>query len=396
MRRSKSVILSGKKIGDLVLKNRIIKAGCFEGMSPEGGVSPQLIAHHTQIAAGGVAMTTVAYTSVSMDGRAYPHEMWMRRELVPELKKLTSSVHRQGAAASVQLGHCGYFASRAVIGRKPVGASAGFNLFRLSFCRAMSRKDIGEKVSNFTQAAETAREAGFDAVEIHAGHGYLLSQFISPYTNKRKDEYGGSLENRMRFPMQVVESIRNTLGEGFPVLVKMNLYDGFRGGLVLNDAVRVAQMFEKAGANALVPSSGFTSKTPFMMLRGNVPVEEMVANQKNLLTKTGLRLFGKIVVEEIPFRRLFHLKDSAKILAAVDIPVVYVGGVVTEEDVLDVLEAGFSFVQMGRGLIREPGFVKNLQEHLQQPEPLCDHCNRCVAAMDAGGVYCVSQKQGFI
>jgi len=394
MGQSEDIIFSKHKIADLELKNRIIKSGCFEGMSPGGGVSQALIDHHTQIAAGGVAMTTVAYCSVSFDGRAYEHEMWMREELVPDLQKLTTAVHRREAAASIQLGHCGYFASRSVIGQRPVGASAKFNLFRLSFCRTMTHRDISEKTKDFTRAAELAREAGFDAVEIHAGHGYLISQFISPYTNKRKDEYGGSLENRMRFPMEVIKSIRRRLGDGFPVLVKMNLYDGFKGGLELDEAVEVAKMFEAAGASAVIPSSGFTSKTPFMMLRGNVPVKEMVDNQKEFLTKVGLHLFGKFIVREIPYRRLFHFGDALKILRAVDIPVVYVGGVVTEEDIRKVLDAGFAFVQMGRGLIRDAGFVNKLQKKIHE-EPLCDHCNRCVAAMDAGGVYCVSEQEGF-
>lgn len=386
--------LSGGKIGDLSLKNRIIKAGCFEGMSQGGGVTRELIGHHRRIAAGGVAMTTVAYCSVSYDGRAFEHEMWMRKEILPGLKELTTAVHEEGAAASIQLGHCGYFASRSVIRSRPVGASPKFNLFRLSYCRRMNDKDLSEKTEDFVNAAVMARDAGFDAVEVHAGHGYLLSQFMSPYTNKRTDSYGGSLENRMRFPLSVIRGIRKEIGPGYPVLVKMNQFDGMKGGLELEEAVEAAAMFEAAGASAIIPSCGFTSKTPLQMLRGNVPVKEMVKNQTNGFRKLGLYLFGKNMVQHYPYERLFLKGGAIRIQEAVKIPVVYIGGIKDGHDLAEIMREGFPFAQLGRTLIHDPDFVGKLGGN-SDGEPLCDHCNRCVAAMDGGGVYCVSKDIGY-
>ena len=136
----------------------------------------------------------------------------------------------------------------------------------------MTRRDIDEKVQDFVNASRMAKTAGFDAVEIHAGHGYLLKQFLSPWTNRRKDEFGSSLQNRMRFPMHIVEKTRDVLGSEFPLLVKMNQVDGMKQGLTIHESVFIARAFEKAGASALIPSSGFTSKVPFLMLRGGLPV----------------------------------------------------------------------------------------------------------------------------
>ena len=208
----RSKVFSRGKIGGLELRNRIIRSGCFEGMCQEGGVTEELIEHHRRVAEGGVGMTTVAYCSVTFDGRGFGHEMWMREEIVPDLRRLTDAVHGEGAAASIQLGHCGFFASKKEIGKTPLGASPKFCLFRMSRCKEMSEQEIGAMIEDFGKAAALAKHAGFDAVEIHSGHGYLLSQFLSPWTNHRKDRNGGSLENRLRFPAAVIERVREAVG----------------------------------------------------------------------------------------------------------------------------------------------------------------------------------------
>jgi 2,4-dienoyl-CoA reductase-like NADH-dependent reductase (Old Yellow Enzyme family) len=381
------------KIGNLQLRNRIIRAGCFEGMCQQGSCSQRLIKHHAAVARGGAAMTTVAYCSVAQEGRAYGHELWMRPEVIPDLKRLTDAVHREGAAASIQLGHCGYFASKADTGYQPIGASRRFNLFRLSFPRVMTEEDINTVVKHFVDAAVIAKQAGFDAIEIHAGHGYLLSQFLSPYTNKRKDSYGGSLENRLRFPAEVVRQVRAAVGHGYPVLVKMNLTDGIKGGLEVEDAISIARRFEKEGASALVPSCGFTSKTPLMMLRGNVPTGEMVAVQKGWLKKLGLLLFGRFMVQQYRYQELFLMSDASRIVEAVKIPVILIGGICSVENLETAMRAGFEFVEVGRAIIKDPDIVNKWQGG-EVTASDCDHCNRCIAEMDRGGVDCVCNRLG--
>jgi 2,4-dienoyl-CoA reductase-like NADH-dependent reductase (Old Yellow Enzyme family) len=388
-----NMIFSPAKIGDLTLRNRIIRAGCFEGMAQGGEVTEQLIDHHRELARGGIAMTTVGYLAVSHDGRAFEHELWMRKELLPGLRRLTDAVHREGAAASVQLVHCGFFADPKVIGRKPLGASRKLCTFRMSVSVEMMESDIEEKTSDFAAAAVFAREAGFDAVEVHAGHGYLLSQFLSLWTNRRKDRYGGSLQNRLRFPADVLQRIRSRVGDGFPILVKMNQTDGMSGGLSLDEAVEVAKGLEAAGASAIIPSCGFTAKTPFMMMRGNLPTREMAENQADLMMKLSLRLFGRLFVQYYPYRPLFLLEGALRIREAVDIPVVYVGGVLTKNHIQTALGSGFEFVQVGRATVRDPAFVENMETGVNDGSD-CDICNRCVAAMDGGGVYCVSREKG--
>jgi len=393
--QKRSTVFSRGKIGSLELRNRIIRSGCFEGMSQEGRVTEQLMEHHRRLAEGGVGMTTVAYCSVTFDGRGFGHEMWMREEILPALKRLTDAVHAEGTAASIQMSHCGFFASRREIGKRPLGASPKFCLFRMSRCRQMTEGEIDDMTSAFGKAARMAKGAGFDAVEIHAGHGYLLSQFLSPWTNHRKDRYGGSLENRLRFPAAVIARVRQDVGPGFPILVKMNQRDGMKGGLELDEAVEVARRFESAGASALIPSCGFTSKTPLYMMRGNVPTMEMAGNQSSPLMRLSLILFGRFMVQKYRFEPMFLLDGARRIREAVSIPVVYIGGALSLDSMENAVKEGFGFVQVGRATVRDPDFVRKL-ERGEIRESDCDHCNRCIATMDAGGVYCVSAEKGLL
>jgi 2,4-dienoyl-CoA reductase-like NADH-dependent reductase (Old Yellow Enzyme family) len=392
-KRSHSPVFTPARLGALKLANRLIRAGCYEGLARAGEVTEPLIAHHRRLAAGGLAMTTVGYCAVSPDGRAYADQLLARPELLPGLRRLVQAVHGEGAAASVQLVHCGFFASPGVIGRRPLGASRKFCLYRGAVCAEMTPAQIEEKTADFAAAARLAREAGFDAVELHAGHGYLLSQFLSPWTNRRRDPYGGSLENRLRFPSEVVRRVRAAVGPDFPVLVKLNQRDGFPGGLELEEAVEVARGFQRAGASALVPSCGFTARTPLYMLRGNVPVREMTANQPSALLRLSLRLFGKLFVPRNRYQPLFLLEGTRRIREAVDLPVIYVGGLLSLQHMEEVLRAGCSFLQVGRATVRDPDFAARLSGG-EIRESDCDLCNRCIAAMEAGGVRCISAERG--
>ena len=392
--KSKSKVFNPGKIGNLTLRNRTIRSGCFEGMCCQATPSDALIEHHRKVAAGGIGMTTVAYCAVSRDGVAFGHEMWMREDIIPILKRLTDAVHEKGAAASIQLGHCGFFANKSAIGKTPIGPSRKFCLFRASICRAMNEEDIKRVREDFGQATKMAIKSGFDAIEIHAGHGYLLSQFLSAWTNNRKDQYGGSLENRLRFPASIINHIREVAGPGYPVLVKMNCEDGFKGGISISEAVQVAKKFEEAGASLLVPSCGFTARTSFYMMRGSVPILEYVKSEKNLFTKTGMALFGRFLVKEFPFKELFLFDQAKRIKDAVKIPVAYIGGVCTIDNMDQAMQEGFEFVQIGRATIKDPDVIKNmLSGEITSAD--CDHCNRCVAEMAANGVTCVTETQGF-
>ena len=233
-----SKVFTPGRLGQIELRNRVIKAATYEGMCPGGVPSDALIRHHRDLAAGGVGMTTVAYCAVSSHGRTFEEQMVMREQIVPKLRTLTDAVHAAGAAVSLQLGHCGYFSkNKELPGRRSLGPSFRFNEYGVMagvpFARAMNEDDIATVIEEFGAAAAGAVRAGFDAVELHLGHGYLLSQFISPAINRRRDRWGGSLDNRMRLPLAVAERVRAVVGPGFPILAKTNLRDGFPGGLEL-------------------------------------------------------------------------------------------------------------------------------------------------------------------
>lgn len=390
-----SRLFAPARLGSLTLRNRVIRAGCYEGMSRAGAVTADLIEHHRRLAQGEIAMTTVAYLAVSPDGRGFSEQVWLRDEILLDLRRLTHAVHRESGAVSAQLVHCGSFADPKVIGATTIGPSKKYCTYRMSSCRAMSEDEIHTVTAKFGKAAAQAVAAGFDAIEVHAGHGYLLSQFMSPWTNARGDQFGGSLENRLRFPAAVVRAVRDAVGPKVPVLVKMNMRDGFKGGWEIDDAIGAAQTFEREGATALVPSGGFVSRTPFYMLRGRLPVAEMAANRTGIGARLALQVFGRLMVPRHRYSAMFFLDDARRIRDAVKIPTVYMGGATAASAMHQAIEEGFGFVQVGRATIRDAEFVRKIHSGAVT-ESDCDHCNRCVAAMDAGRVYCVSEKKGLL
>jgi 2,4-dienoyl-CoA reductase-like NADH-dependent reductase (Old Yellow Enzyme family) len=377
----------------LILRNRFIKTATNEGMWTDGLPSARLIEHHARLAQGGVGLTTVAYGAVHPDGRTNETQMVIRPEVVPGLKVLTDEVHRYGGAASIQLTHCGFFTNnRLVTAKRPIAPSRIINNYGLLsgifWSKPMTTNDLRLTTNDFARSARIAIDAGFDAVEIHMGHGYLLSQFLSPRFNHRKDEYGGSPENRMRFPLEVVESVRKAVGEDVPVLCKINLSDGFKGGLEIDDAVMVAKKLEQAGVDALVMSGGFTSKTPFYLLRGDVPLWDMIKAERQIQHKAAFAVFGRFIIGKYSFSENFFLPMALKIREAVTMPLVYVGGVVSAKGVNELMDAGFDMMAIGRALINDPDFILKIRENDRHVSE-CNHCNVCVAEMDRGGVRCV-------
>ncbi|MFO7614441.1 MAG: NADH:flavin oxidoreductase [Bacteroidales bacterium] len=381
------------QLRSLTLRNRFIKTATNEGMIRNGLPTDRLVEHHARIAQGGVAMTTVAYGAVNADGRTHETQMYMRPEVVPGLRKVTQAVHAHGGAASIQLIHCGFFTNnRHVTGKRPLAPGRILNNYGLLsgiICsRAMTTNDLRLTTDDFARSARLALDAGFDAIEIQMGHGYLLSQFLSPKTNRRKDEYSGSLLNRMRFPLEVVAAVRKAVGDGVPVLCKINLTDGFRGGLQIRDSIPVARALEKAGVDALILSGGFTSKTPFYLLRGDVPLWEMIKAERQWRHKAAFAVFGKFIIGKYKFKENFFMSLALKIRKAVNMPLVYLGGVVSSKGVAEAMHNGFDLVAIGRALIHDPDFILSVaKDPLHVSE--CNHCNVCVAEIDRGGVRCI-------
>ena len=378
-----SELFTPYKIGPLELRNRTIRSAAFEGMCEHNSPSQELFDYHTAVARGGIGMTTVAYAAVCRSGLSFERQLWMRPEIVPDLKKLTDAIHAEGAKASIQLGHCGNMSHRRICGCMPYGASRGFNLYSPTFVHKMNLREIDEVVEAFGKAVELAVESGFDAVEIHAGHGYLISQFLSPYTNHRRDEYGGSLDNRMRFMRRCMEAVVKAARGRIAIFVKMNTRDGFKGGMEVEDSIKVARELQKCGADALVLSGGFVSRAPMYVMRGQFPVRSIVHYMpwSQWWLKAGVLVGGRIVSPTVPFRKLFFMEDALRFREALpDMPLVYVGGVTTRKDADKVIDSGFQMLQMGRAVLEDTDFVNKMkadENHCSE----CEHSNFCIGRM---------------
>ena len=378
-----SPVFTPVNIGPVTLRNRVIRSAAFENMAYGNAPSQDLYDYHVAVARGGVGMTTLAYASVNRSGLSFDGQLWMREEIVPGLKRITDAVHAQGAKCSIQLGHCGNMTHRSTCGCMPVGASSGFNLYSPTFVRGLKKAEIDALVADFGHAVDLAREAGFDCVEIHAGHGYLISQFLSPYTNHRKDEYGGSLENRMRLMQRVIRCVLEHAGDDMGVIVKMNMHDGFKGGMERAECLEVARELERLGVHALVLSAGFVSKAPMEVMRGAMPLKTMAHYTpiwKYLWFKPLMLIAGRQLIPTVPYKEAYFLEDALQFREAVKMPLIYVGGLTSLAKMEEVLGAGFQGLQVARALVHDTDFVNKLRTG-EETCSGCGHSNYCIGRM---------------
>lgn len=382
-----SILFTPAKIGPLTLRNRTIRASAFEGMCDKNAPTEMLKNYHHSVAAGGVGMTNLAYASVTRNGLSFKHQLWMRKEIISGLRDITDDIHNEGAAASIQLGHCGNMSSPRTAGQIPLGACSRFNLYSPTIVRGLKKKEIFEIAKAFGNAVRLSQEAGFDAVEIHAGHGYLLSQFLSPYTNRRHDEFGGSLENRMRFMKMAIAEAMEAAGNKTAVVVKTNMSDGFKGGMEFDECLEVAKTLQNCGVHALTLSGGFVSKAPMYVMRGAMPITSMTYYMKQLWLKYGIKMVGRLMIRPVPFKEAFFLEDALKFRKELSLPLIYVGGLVSRPKIEEVLNQGFEFVQMGRALINEPDFVNRMKNE-ENARCQCNHANYCIARMYSREMAC--------
>lgn len=387
-----SLLFTPAAIGPVTLRNRTIRAAAFEGMCDKNSPTQQLYDYHTSVAEGGVGMTTIAYASVSRNGLSFPHQLWMRPDIIRPLRTLTDAVHEKGAKVSIQLGHCGNMSHKSIAKQIPISASSGVNIYSPTIVRGMNNKNIRDIAFSFGEAVRMARDAGFDCVEIHAGHGYLISQFLSPYTNKRKDSYGGSLDNRMKFMRMCITEVMNAAETAnMGIIVKTNMRDGFKGGIEIDDGITIAKELENMGVHALVLSGGFVSKAPMYVMRGEMPIKAMTHYMQQWWLKYGVRLAGKYMIRNVPFKELYFLDDALQFRKELKLPLIYVGGCVSREGIDKVLDNGFEFVQMARALLNEPDFVNRMLNGENKCK--CNHTNYCIARMYSTDMACHQHVQ---
>jgi 2,4-dienoyl-CoA reductase-like NADH-dependent reductase (Old Yellow Enzyme family) len=373
------------KLGPLTLRNRVIKAATFEGMTGKQIVHDRLLEFHRRAAAGGVGMTTLAFCAVSPDGAATPNELVLADEHVPDLTRLAEGVHAEGAAISAQIGHAGAVAS--ATGQKALSPSAIFSKLAMARTREASTADIARIKSDFAAAARRLADAGFDCIEVHLGHGYLLSEFLSPKLNRRTDSWGGSLENRARFPREVVQAVREAVGDQLAVIAKLNMADGVPGGFWLHESVEVARLLEADGAlDAIELTGGSSLENSMYLFRGDAPIHEMAASMPGPV-KLGLKLFGRFIFKTYPFEEAFFRSYARQFRDALDMPLILLGGINRRATIEQAMEEGFEFVAMGRALLREPDLINRYASE-EANDSLCVHCNKCMASIYQG-THCV-------
>lgn len=362
-----SVLFSSVYIGGMALRNRFVRAATYSGMADqEGRCTRKLAEHAAWVGGGGAGLVITGHAFVRPDGRAATRQLGLHGDsLIPDLKEMTARIHDQGCAVVAQLAHAGVFARDTGQAPRAVSLAPGEGRNKApEGARELTVRDIRELASSFVAAAGRAREAGFDGVELHAAHGYLLSQFLSPLFNHRRDRYGGSVENRVRLIREIVEGIREKVAADYPVLVKLNGQDYAEGGLGTEDAARAAALLCQSGVDAVELSGGLLTSRRWGPSRMGVRREE----------------------QEAYFR-----DDARRVRASIDVPLILVGGIRSFSVAEKLLDEGTAdLISMSRPFIREPGLVERWRKGDRRKSE-CDSDNRCFRpALSGQGVYCVN------
>lgn len=380
------------QLGPVRLRNRIIKAATSEGRSPEGLVTDDLIDFHRSFAEGGVGMTTVAYCCVSPLAASAPGQIVMNDEALPGLRKLTEAVHAAGAAISAQLGHAGVVAQKRLTGVTPLAPSRFINPTSFAYCREIGRSEIAAVIDQFGAAARVAVDAGFDAVELHFGHLYLPSSFLSPLINRRKDEYGGDIDNRSRLVREIAQRVREVVGDSIAVIAKLDMDDGMPGGIWIDEALRTVQLLDAdATLDAIELTQGSSVYRPLYLFRGDVPVREFAKVMPTML-RPGVRLLGKSVMGSYPYENLYMLSAARQFVPIMkNTKLILLGGITNRQHVETGMREGFDFVAMGRALLREPDLVDKMVADAGT-RSRCNHNNRCMVTV-FGRTHCVLDPQ---
>ena len=381
-------IFKPTKLGPVELRNHFIKAATSEGRSPNGKVTDELIAYHEGFAAGGIGMTTLAYCATSKRGFSAPGQILMERDSLPGLRDFTATMHAHGAKASSQLGHAGPVATRPLIGETPWAPSKFFSPTSFNYCKGISKAEIQQAIREFADAAELAAEAGFDALELHFGHLYLPSSFLSGWINRRDDEYGGHIENRSRFVREIAAAVKERVGDDVAIIAKMSMTDGIPGSITLPDSLQTAQMLDADGnIDALLLTQGSSVLRQMWLFRGDVPVDGF-AEHMPFPFDVGVKLFGKKMMGDFPYEDMYMFDDARQFLDKVkNTKLILLGGLTRREHFELGNKEGFEFFEIGRALLREPDMIQKIEK---QPEyrTLCDHNNYCMPSV-FGRTHCV-------
>ncbi len=380
-----SPLFAPGRIGTLTVRNRIIKSATLENMATvDGRPTRDLLHFYATLARGGAGLLITGFSYVNPAGQAYPRQNGAYcDDIIPGWRQITARVHACGAAIAMQLSHAGHqICAPRADGATPLAPSTAPNLVTRTRSRAMAEGEIYQTIRDFATAASRAQAAGFDAVQIQAAHGYLLSTFLSPLANRRSDGWGGDRDRRFRFLREVYLAIREAVGPDFPVLVKLNVDDFLPGGLRLEEATSAARRLAALGIDALEISGGI-AETIFFAARGQIPIDEIVRGRP-WAHRILLRLLAAPQHRRVRFAQAYFLPYVRRLGPLVSTPLILVGGMRDPGQMEALLAAGeVDFVALGRPLIREP-YLPRLWEAGLRAASRCEACNRCVAAVHRG------------
>ncbi len=377
-------VFSPVQLGPVRLRNRTVKAATFEGRAPHGEVTDELIAYHRAPAEGGVGLTTVAYLAVAPDGRTHAEQIVVGERTLPGLARLADAIHATGAGIAGQVGHAGPVANGRSNGVPALSASAMPSPLSMQMIRAAGEKDLTRVTRAYVDAARVLVRAGFDVLELHMAHSYLISSFLAPGLNRRRDRWGGPLERRARLARQVARVVREEVGDAVAVTAKVSVSDGFPGGVTTAEGLELAKLLEADGhLDALQLSGGSSLMNPMYLFRGGAPVSEF-ADTMPPLVKWGMRTpFGRGFMKEYPFEEAYFRPKALEFRAGLSMPLMLLGGINRLETMQQAMADGFELVAMGRALLREPDLVNRLQAGVVT-EGICIHCNRCMPTIYSG------------
>jgi 2,4-dienoyl-CoA reductase-like NADH-dependent reductase (Old Yellow Enzyme family) len=378
--RIKSLVFKPKEIGGLKIKNRLVRSATVEGMASEdGSVTGELLRLYKTLAEGGVGLIITGAIYVQPTGQIVPNQTGINRDdLIPGLRKIAETVHKHGDGCKVamQLVHCG---RQSFWLEKTVAPSAVFEPVVNKMPREMTAKEIEETIEAFADAATRAKEAGFDAVQLHAAHGYLLSEFLSPYTNRRTDEYGGNREKRIRIVEDIYERTVENVGKGFPILIKMNVKDFLEGGIDLNESKKNAESFSRMGFAAIEISG--------CMYEVTTRSKEELGWKSIMLPESRINIRSRD-------QEAYHLPYAREIRKVIDVPLILVGGIRSFDIVERILAEGSAdFIALCRPLIRQPDLPNRWFKGIGGLTADCISCNSCVGSLRKGGLRCIQKEK---
>jgi 2,4-dienoyl-CoA reductase-like NADH-dependent reductase (Old Yellow Enzyme family) len=377
-------VFAPARLGPVTVRNRTVKAATFEGRTPAGEVTDGLIDYHLAVARGGVGLTTVAYLAVAPEGRTHREQIVVGPDTEKGLTRMAEAIHQTGAKIAGQVGHAGPVANGRSNGVHALSASRMPSPLSMQMVHAATERDLTRITAAYVSTARTLVRAGFDVLELHMAHSYLLSSFLAPGLNRRKDGYGGSLANRARLPRQVARAVREEVGGEVAVTAKVSVSDGFRGGVTTDESLDFTSMLEDDGQlDALQLSGGSSLMNPMYLFRGETPTKEFAAAMP-LPVRLGMRTpAGKRFLKEYEFHEAYFLDKALRFRERLSMPLMLLGGINRRDTMEDAMARGFDFVAMGRALLREPSLVNEMIAG-READGVCIHCNRCMPTIYSG------------